>query len=229
MTDVVVADDQYLVREGLRALLGAQPDTRVVAEASTGEGVLRVVEELSTSGGAPDVVLLDVRLPGTDGIETTRRLTAPADRDPIGVVVTSTFEYEDHVVDAVHAGARGFVLKDAPPHELIGTVRRVARGGAVLSPRATAMLVDHLAARHDPARGAAHLTGARGALGHRDRTVLALVAAGLTDTQIARRLRVFPASAAAHVQDLVQALGVADRAGLVVAAYESGLVVPGRS
>lgn len=230
MIGVVVADDQHLVREGLQALIRAEPGMGVVAEAATGDGVLTVVDELCDAGTPPDVVVMDVRLPGTDGIEVARRLTTTERWAGTGVVVTTTFEYDDHVLDALEAGARGFVLKDAPPAELLAAVRLVAEGQAALSPRATRFVVDHLASRRDPARAA----GDRGALvqralSHRDRTVLALVASGLTDEEIARRLRVFPVAAAALVQRVSDRLGARTRAELVVVAYESGLVTPARA
>lgn len=215
MIRVLLADDQDLVRIGLRALLESEDDLEVVGEAADG---LRAVELAGRLG--PDVVLMDVRMPGVDGIEATRRIAA----DPaIGtrVIVLTTFEIDEYVFEALRVGASGFLTKDTKPAELLRAVRLVAGGDALLSPSVTRRVVREFAGR--PARSARpHPRLA--SLTEREREIVALVGAGLSNHEIADRLVISPATARTHVSRAITKLGARDRAQLVVFAYQSGLV-----
>jgi DNA-binding NarL/FixJ family response regulator len=219
MIRVVLADDQALVRAGFRALLDAQDDLQVVGEASDGEEALRLVTQLT-----PDVVLMDIRMPGMDGLEATRRIAADERLAEVRVVILTTFDLDEYVFEAVRAGASGFLVKDTEPAELIHALRVVARGDALLSPSVTRRLIAEFAARAREPRPAPDLD----VLTDREREVMALVAEGLSNDEIARRLFVSPATAKTHVSRAMVKLGARDRAQLVVFAYESGLVRPGR-
>jgi DNA-binding NarL/FixJ family response regulator len=215
---VLLVDDQALVRAGFRALLAAEPDVEVVAEAGDGEAAVR--EALRTR---PDVVLMDIRMPGTDGLTATRRILTDPGLAETRVVILTTFELDEYVFEAIRSGASGFLVKDTDPADLVRAVRAVAGGEALLSPGVTRRLIEHFAAQPDPGRALPSLTG----LTDREREVLSLVAAGLTNEEIAARLVVSPLTAKTHVSRIMTKVGARDRAQLVVAAYESGMVRPG--
>ena len=218
MIRVLLADDQALVRAGFRALLGAQGDIEVAGEASDGEQAVRLARQV-----VPDVVLMDIRMPGTDGLAATRQIAADQRLAGVRVVILTTFELDEYVFEAIRSGAAGFLVKDADPDELVQAVRVVADGGALLSPGVTRRLISEFASRAKPPQPA----GLLGALTDREREVLALVAEGLSNAEIAARLYVSPATAKTHVSRAMVKLGARDRAQLVVIAYESGLVRPG--
>ncbi|HYU39108.1 MAG TPA: response regulator transcription factor [Acidimicrobiia bacterium] len=218
MTSVVLADDQALVRAGFRALLDAQEDIDVVGEADDGEEAIRLAKSL-----VPDVVLMDIRMPGLDGLAATRAIAADDRLSPVRIVILTTFELDEYVFEALRAGASGFLVKDTEPVELIRAVRAVAAGEALLSPSVTRRLIAEFAIRaKEPARAPEldHLTD-------REREVMALVSEGLTNDEIAERLFMSPATAKTHVSRAMIKLNARDRAQLVVFAYESGLVRPG--
>jgi DNA-binding NarL/FixJ family response regulator len=217
---VVLVDDQALVRAGLRALLDAQPDIEVVGEAGDGSDALRVVTEQ-----VPDVVLMDVRMPGMDGIEATKAISADSALAAVRIVILTTFDLDEYVFDGLRGGASGFLVKDTEPVELLRAVRAVAGGDALLAPRATRRLVEEYAARAKPASLSRDLD----LLTDREREVMALVAEGLSNDEIAERLFISPTTAKTHVSRTMIKLGARDRAQLVVYAYESGLVRPGWS
>ncbi|GHF29280.1 DNA-binding response regulator [Amycolatopsis deserti] len=210
---IVVADDHQVVRTGFAALLDTQPDFAVVGTASDGAGAVRVCRELS-----PDVVLMDVRMPGVDGIEATRQLAGHGPR----VLILTTFDLDSYVYDALRAGASGFLLKDVTAERLFDAVRVVAEGQALLAPTVTRRLISEFA-RQRPRVAAPVLP----ALTPRETEVLRLVAEGLSNTEIAGRLVVTEETVKTHVSRILAKLGVRDRTQAVVAAYESGLVVPG--
>jgi DNA-binding NarL/FixJ family response regulator len=219
---VVLADDQAMVRAGLRVLLDAEPGITVVAEAGDGaEAVRRCVSGLPDE--VPDVVLMDVRMPGTDGLEATRLITADPRLAGVHVVVLTTFDLDEYVFEALRGGASGFLVKDAEPEDLVRAVRVAASGEALLSPRATRRLVSEYASR---AR-TAPVSPALELLTDREREVMSLVAEGLSNDEIAERLVISPATAKTHVSRTMIKLAARDRAQLVVFAYESGLVRPG--
>jgi DNA-binding NarL/FixJ family response regulator len=217
---VLLADDQALVRAGFRALLGPQPDMEVVGEAEDGAAALRLARETK-----PDVVLMDIRMPGVDGLAATRDIVADPSLVGVRVIVLTTFTEDSYVFDAVRGGASGFLVKDIEPAELIHAIRVVHRGDALLAPAVTRTLIEEFAARSRPSRpGNAVLLGA---LTDREREVVTHVAAGLSNEEIAARLVVSPATAKTHVSRAMSKLGARDRAQVVVLAYESGLVRPG--
>ena len=220
MIRVLLADDQALVRAGFRALLDAQEDIEVVGEAGDGDQAVRLTMELR-----PDVVLMDIRMPGRDGLEATRLIAADDRLAGVRIVILTTFELDEYVFEAIRSGASGFLVKDTEPVELLRAVRAVAAGDALLSPGVTRRLIGEFASRaKEPALGPelARLT-------EREREVMALVAAGLTNEEIAEKLYLSPATAKTHVSRAMVKLGARDRAQLVVLAYESGLVRPGWS
>lgn len=216
---VLVVDDQAMVRAGFAALLDAQPDLQVVGQAADGAEAVRVAEAT-----APDVVLMDVRMPVLDGIEATRAILAAGGAHAPRVVMLTTFDVDDHVLDALRAGASGFLLKDALPEDLVEAVRVVARGDALLAPSVTRRLIERFAAR--PAGGSA-LGAAIDPLTERERQVLHEVARGRSNREIAAALVIAEQTVKTHVSRVLTKLGLRDRAQAVVVAYESGLVVPG--
>jgi DNA-binding NarL/FixJ family response regulator len=215
---VLLADDQALVRAGFRALLDSQPDIEVVGEASDGAEAVRlaVLER-------PDVVLMDIRMPGTDGLAATARIAADDRLADVRIVILTTFELDEYVFEALRSGASGFLVKDTEPVELLRAVRAVAAGDALLSPGVTRRLIGEFAARSKPSRVGPSLD----VLTEREREVVALVGEGLTNDEIATRLFLSPATAKTHVSRSMVKLGVRDRAQLVVIAYETGLIRPG--
>ena len=220
MIRVLLADDQALVRGGFRALLDAQDDLEVVGEADDGAAAVALALELR-----PDVVLMDVRMPGTDGLEATRRMTDDERLGDLKVVILSTFDLDEYVFEAIRAGANGFLVKDTEPAELVRAVRAVVAGDALLSPRVTRRLIEEFATR---ARTPGPATGpGLDVLTEREREVVALVAEGLSNDEIAEQLSMSSATAKTHVSRAMGKLAARDRAQLVVFAYESGLVRPG--
>ena len=218
MISVLLADDQALVRAGFSALLDAQDDIEVVGEADDGEAAVQLAKTL-----VPDVVLMDIRMPVLDGLAATRTIAADERLAAVRIVILTTFELDEYVFEALRAGASGFLVKDTEPVELIRAVRAVAGGEALLSPSVTKRLIAEFATRaKEPTRATEldHLT-------EREREVMALVAEGLSNEEIAERLIVSPATAKTHVSRAMIKLNARDRAQLVVFAYESGLVRPG--
>ena len=213
---VVIADDQPLMRAGFKAVLEATGTIEIVGEAGDGAEAIAVVQAL-----APDVVLMDIRMPVIDGIEATRRL--PRQR----ILVLTTFGLDEYIVEALRAGASGFMTKDAPAADLVAAVRAVAAGDAVLSPAITRQLLDRVAGRLPPAAGSA-ASAAAAALTDREREVLQLLAAGMSNAEIARALVVAEPTIKTHVSNLLGKLGLRDRVQAVIYAYEQGLVQPRR-
>jgi DNA-binding NarL/FixJ family response regulator len=222
MIRVLVADDQMLVRAGFRVLVDSAPDLEVVGEAGNGAEAV----ELARSA-RPDVVLMDIRMPVLDGLEATRRIVADQLLAGVRVLVLTTFELDEYVFDALAAGASGFLLKNTDPAELLRAVRVVAEGEALLAPSVTRRLIAEFAAARRRASPPARVDLA--ALTDREREVMALAGAGLSNEEIAERLVVSPATARTHVSRAMVKLGARDRAQLVVFAYESGLVSPGHA
>lgn len=215
MIRVLLADDQDLIRLGLRVLLDSEDDLEVVGDAADGLQAVDLVRRLR-----PDVVLMDVQMPGIDGIEATRRIVADSDLARTKVIVLTTFEIDEYIFDALRAGASGFLIKDTKPAEVLRAVRLVSDGAALLSPSVTRRLVREFASR--PSRIIrAHPQLAT--LTDRERETVTLVAAGLTNDEIAARLRISSATARTHVSRSMVKLGARDRAQLVVFAYQSGL------
>ncbi len=219
MIRVVVADDQALVRAGFRALLDAEPDMEVVGEVADGAAALELVRATG-----PDVVLMDIRMPGVDGLTATRMIGQDPDLAATRVLVLTTFELDEYVFEALRVGASGFLVKDTEPADLVKAVRAVAAGDALLSPSVTRRLIEHVAVAAKPLP---HERPDVARLTEREREIVTLVGEGLSNEEIARRLVVSPATAKTHVSRSMVKLGVRDRAQLVVLAYETGLVRPG--
>jgi DNA-binding NarL/FixJ family response regulator len=218
MIRVLLADDQDLVRAGFRALLDAQDDIEVVGEAGDGDEAVQLARR-----HRPDVVLMDIRMPGTDGLAATRTIAADDRLADVRIVILTTFELDEYVFEAVRAGASGFIVKHTKPVELLAAVRAVAAGDALLSPSVTRRLIREFAARtRDAPRPPALDT-----LTEREREIMALVAEGLTNHEIAERLVVSPLTVKTHVSHTMVKLGARDRIQLVVFAYQSGLARPG--
>ena len=215
---VLVADDQALVRAGLRMVIETEPDMTVVGEAGDGVEAVALTRRIR-----PDVVLMDIRMPGTDGLAATKQIAADPRLTGVHVVILTTFELDEYVFEALRTGASGFLVKDTEPADLISGVRAVAGGDALLSPGVTRRLIAEFATRAKQPVD----TAALGALTDREREVMALVAQGLSNEDIASTLFVSPATAKTHVSRAMVKLGARDRAQLVVIAYEAGLVRPG--
>jgi DNA-binding NarL/FixJ family response regulator len=218
MIRVLLVDDQELVRAGFRALLDGQTDIDVAGEAGDGERAVRLAREL-----APDVVLMDIRMPVLDGLDATRLISENPRCEATKIVILTTFALDEYVFEAIRSGASGFLVKDTRPADLIEAIRVVAAGDALLSPGVTRSLIAEFASRaKSPPR-----SNRLDELTDREREVMALVAEGLSNDEIAERLIVSPATAKTHVSRAMIKLGARDRAQLVVAAYETGLVTPG--
>jgi len=215
---LLIADDQALVRSGLRMLVDSADDIEIVGEAATGTAAVAMTSEL-----VPDVVLMDIRMPEMDGVEATRRICADAALRDVRVLVLTTFDLDEYVFSALRAGASGFVLKDAEPDDLLEAVRIVASGETLLAPTITGRLVAEFVRQPSSDRAVprdlADLT-------EREREVLTLVGGGLSNTEIGAELFISPATVKTHVGRVLQKLGARDRAQLVVIAYETGLVTP---
>jgi DNA-binding NarL/FixJ family response regulator len=216
---VLLADDQALIRAGFRVLIDAADDLEVVGEAINGQQAV----DMARCERA-DVVLMDIRMPGVDGLEGTRRISADEDLAGVKVVILTTFESDEYVYQALRAGASGFLVKDTEPAELIQAVRVVARGDALLSPSVTRRLITDLARRPERPPTSGEVLSV---LTDREREVMALVAEGLSNDEIAGRLFLSPLTSKTHVSRIMTKLNARDRAQLVVMAYESGLVTPG--
>jgi DNA-binding NarL/FixJ family response regulator len=217
MIRVVLADDQVLVRAGFRSLLDNEDDIEVVAEASDGEEAVALASQAK-----PDVILMDIRMPKLDGIEATRRIAGDDRLAGVRVVILTTFELDEYVFESLRAGASGFLVKDTEPLELLHGVRVVAAGESLLSPSVTRRLIAEFATRSTERRTLEELDQLTG----REREVMALVATGMSNDEIAEHLVVSPATAKTHVSRAMVKLHARDRAQLVVLAYESGLVKP---
>ena len=231
MIRVVLADDQALLRSAFRVLVDSEADMEVVGEAADGDEAVALVREQGA-----DVVLMDIRMPGTDGLAATRMISSDPAMADVKIVILTTFEVDDYVVQSLRAGASGFLGKGAEPGELLAAIRTAANGEALLSPAATKGLIAKFLAQGGGAHPGAGGDGAGGggtaggdrlaALTGREREVLAQVAAGLSNDEIGERLAVSPLTVKTHVNRTMAKLGARDRAQLVVAAYESGLVRP---
>jgi DNA-binding NarL/FixJ family response regulator len=219
MKSVLIADDQALVRVGLRKILESEPETIVVEEAADGEEAVAAAQR-----HRPDVVLMDIRMPVLDGIEATRRIvrSLPATR----VLILTTFGLDTYVYEALRAGASGFMLKDAPPEEIVAAVRIVANGDALLAPAVTRAVIQEFANR-SPAPAPMALPPALEELTPREREVLELLSRGMSNPEICAQLVVSEATAKTHVARILQKLGLRDRIQAVIYAYETGLVEPG--
>jgi DNA-binding NarL/FixJ family response regulator len=215
---VVLVDDQVLVRAGLRALLDNEDDIEVVGEGGDGAEALSLAREL-----VPDVMLMDVRMPRVDGLEATRAIAAEPRLAEVRIVILTTFDLDEYVFEGLRSGASGFLVKDTEPADLVRAVRAVAAGDALLSPRATRRLIAEYASRAKASDRSPRLD----LLTDREREVMAQVAAGLTNDEIAAELYISPTTAKTHVSRAMIKLGARDRAQLVVFAYETGLVRPG--
>ena len=217
MIRVVLADDQVLVRAGFRSLLDNEDDIEVIAEASDGEEAVSLASQTK-----PDVILMDIRMPKLDGIEATRRIAGDDRLAGVKVVILTTFELDEYVFESLRAGASGFLVKDTEPLELLHGVRVVAAGESLLSPSVTRRLIAEFATRSTERKTLEELDQLTG----REREVMALVATGMSNDEIAEHLVVSPATAKTHVSRAMVKLHARDRAQLVVLAYESGLVKP---
>jgi DNA-binding NarL/FixJ family response regulator len=220
MTTVLIADDQALVRVGLRKILEAEPDTTVIGEAADGDDAVAAARRLR-----PDVVLMDIRMPVLDGIEATRRIAQS--QQSTRVLILTTFGLDSYVYDALRAGASGFMLKDAPPEEIAAAVRIVASGDALLAPAVTRAVIDEFA-RQTPA-ATPELPTAIAELTPREREVLGLLARGLSNPEICQHLVISEATTKTHVARILQKLGLRDRVQAVIYSYETGLVAPNSS
>ena len=217
---VLIADDQQLIRDGFRMILTSEPDIEVVGEAATGTEAVALTRELR-----PDVVLMDIRMPELDGIEATRRILARDHENSTRVLILTTFDLDEYVYDALHAGASGFLLKDAPKQQLIAGIRTVGDGDALLAPSITRRLIEEFAA----ARTAPTTSARPRRLTPRELEVFRLLATGLTNVEIAQQLIVAETTVKTHVTRILMKLGVRDRVQAVVLAYETGLAIPGRT
>lgn len=215
---VVIADDQALVRAGFKALLDAEDGIDVVGEAKDGDEAVALARS-----ARPDVILMDIRMPGVDGLEATRQIVSDESLGATRIVILTTFDLDEYVFEALRLGASGFLVKSTEPVELLQAIRAVAAGDALLSPSVTRRLVEEFALRAKKPPGSFGLE----LLTEREREVMALVGRGLSNDEIASELVVSPATAKTHVSRVMMKLGARDRAQVVVTAYESGLVRPG--
>jgi DNA-binding NarL/FixJ family response regulator len=218
---VVLADDQALVRAGLKVIVDSAADLEVAGEAANGEEAVQLARQARA-----DVVLMDIRMPGTDGLEATRIIAADDDLAGVKILILTTFETDDYVFQALRAGASGFLLKDTEPTDLLNAIRGVARGDALLSPTVTRRLIAEVTSRPER-RQRQPSPQSLSVLTAREREVLALIGTGLSNEEIADRLYLSPLTAKTHVSRAMTKLGARDRAQLVVLAYESGLITPG--
>jgi DNA-binding NarL/FixJ family response regulator len=218
MIRVLLADDQTLIRAGFRMLLGATEDIEVVGEAEDGAQAVALA-----ASATADVVLMDIRMPGVDGLEATRRIAADADLAGVRVLILTTYEADDYVYQALRAGAAGFLVKDTEPADLVQAVRVVAAGDSLVSPRITRRLIADIAARPRPSADRYRID----TLTERETQILTLVATGLSNAAIAAQLYLSPLTAKTHVSRIMTKLDAHDRAQLVIAAYETGLISPG--
>jgi DNA-binding NarL/FixJ family response regulator len=216
-TKVLLVDDQPLLRTGFRMILSAESDLAVVGEASNGEMAIEIARKLR-----PDVVLMDIRMPGMDGIQATRALAGPGVEDPIKVLMLTTFGLDEYVVESLRAGASGFLLKDAPPEDLVEAIRIVAAGEALLAPSVTRRLLDRVASKLPPAHEDA--IPALAELTDRELEVLKLVARGLSNAEIAEKLVLSETTVKTHVSRVLAKLDLRDRVQAVILSYETGLV-----
>jgi DNA-binding NarL/FixJ family response regulator len=217
---ILIADDQHLVRAGFRTILSTQPGLDVVGEAADGTEAVAMAGDLE-----PDVVLMDIRMPGLDGIEATRRIVSRGQPPEIRVLILTTFDLDEYVYDALQAGASGFLLKDSSPEQLTAAVRMVRQGDALLAPSITRRLIEEFATSRTPAHPPAGLDQ----LSSREREVFTLVAHGLSNREIAGQLFVGETTVKTHVTRILTKLGLRDRVQAVVLAYETGVVAPGRA
>jgi DNA-binding NarL/FixJ family response regulator len=213
---VLIADDQALVRSGFRLIVETRSDLEVVGEAEDGEAAVELTRELE-----PDVILMDVRMPGLDGIEATRRIVAAG--SPARILVLTTFDLDEYVYAAVRAGASGFLLKDVRPGDLVEAIRLVANGNALLGPSVTRRLLERFGDEH----GSAGAAEAVARLTEREREILTLLASGLSNAELAQELVLSETTVKTHVSSVLRKLGVRDRVQAVIVAYDAGLVRPG--
>ncbi|NUS11616.1 MAG: response regulator transcription factor [Streptomyces sp.] len=220
---VLLADDQPLIRAALVMVIADMPGIEVAGEAGTGAEAVRMTRELR-----PDVVVMDIRMPGMDGIEATRMIVG--DGGPSRVLVLTTFDEDDNVYGALHAGASGFLVKDMAVSEIVAAIRVVAAGEALIAPKVTRRVIEQFVGRPRSAAGPAAVPGkAMGAITDRERETLTLIGQGLSNAEISAAMVISPATVKSYVTRLLAKLDARDRAQLVIAAYENGLVAPGRS
>ncbi len=217
MTRILLVDDQPLLRTGFRMILSAERDLQVIGEAGEGASAVELARRLR-----PDVVLMDIRMPGMDGIEATRRLAGPGVEDPLKVLILTTFDLDEYVLEALRAGASGFLLKDAPPEDLVEAIRVIAAGEALLAPSVTRRLLDRFATLLPPPEAAQNK--ALSDLTERELEVLKLVARGMSNAEIAEHLVVSETTVKTHVSRIFSKLELRDRVQAVILAYEVGLV-----
>jgi DNA-binding NarL/FixJ family response regulator len=216
-TRILLVDDQPLLRTGFRMILSAEPDFAVVGEAGDGASAVELARRL-----APDVVLMDIRMPGMDGIQATRALAGPGVAEPMKVLILTTFGLDEYVVESLRAGASGFLLKDAPAEDLVEAIRIVAAGDALLAPSVTRRLLDRIASKLPPAHE--NVIPALSELTEREMEVLKLVARGLSNAEIAEKLVVSETTVKTHVSRILGKLDLRDRVQVVILAYETGLI-----
>ncbi len=220
MITVLLADDHALIRKGFRLILDAEPDIEVTGEASDGTAAVSMASALR-----PDVVLMDVRMPGRDGIEATRDIAAAG--LPAKVLILTTFDLDDYVYAGLRAGASGFLLKDTQPDDLVAAIRTIASGDAVLSPGATKRLIRQFTAQQPGQPGGRRADQIRQALTGRELDVFSLIATGMSNSEIAATLHLSEGTVKVHVGRILAKLGLRDRVQTVVLAYESALITPG--
>ena len=216
-TRILLVDDQPLLRTGFRMILSAEPDIAVVGEAGDGASAVEIARRLK-----PDVVLMDIRMPGMDGIQATRALAGPGVAEPMKVLILTTFGLDEYVVESLRAGASGFLLKDAPAEDLVEAIRIVAAGDALLAPSVTRRLLDRIASKLPPAHE--NVIPALSELTEREMEVLKLVARGLSNAEIAEKLVVSETTVKTHVSRILGKLDLRDRVQVVILAYETGLI-----